>query len=192
MMMHIMLFLVCFGGVSLIYVMSDIHGCYRQFKQALELMPNDPNTWYPDILMHRGRNRTNHPAVAVALSDIPPHRLRRFAVPQFVPGLGIQIAHDLLVLGAVAGHHIAVGVDEEGIEAHVAGQQALLTVDVVDQAVVEVSAHPLLGTLGPQQFVDQILEMLGDHGPVMDDVLGFHEIEAVMQGCSGKFHAHLI
>ena len=38
MMMHIMLFLVCFGGVSLIYVMSDIHGCYRQFKQALELI----------------------------------------------------------------------------------------------------------------------------------------------------------
>lgn len=30
--------LLCSGGVSVIYVMSDIHGCFYQFKQALELI----------------------------------------------------------------------------------------------------------------------------------------------------------
>ena len=48
------------------------------------------------------------------------------------------------ILGTIARHNIAIRINEEGIKAHVARQQTLLAVDVVDQAVVEVSTEPLL------------------------------------------------
>ena len=114
------------------------------------------------------------------------------AAPQLVPALGVQVAHNFLILGAVAGHDVAVGVDEEGIEAHITGQQTLLAVEVIDEAVVEVGAEPLFGRIAPQQLVDEGLEVLRHHGAVVDDVLGLHEVEAVVQGGGGEFHPHLI
>ena len=56
----------------------------------------------------------------------------------------MQQMDDFLILSTIARHNIAIRIDEEGIEAHVARQQTLLAIDVVDQAVVKVSTEPLL------------------------------------------------
>lgn len=155
-------------------------------------MPEHPPAGLPDVLVHGRAHRADHPAVAVAVADLSADLLRLVGVPELVPRLLVEVAHDLLVLCAVAGHDVAVGVDEEGVERHVAGQQARLAVDVVDQAVVEVGAEPLLGAVGPEQLVDQVLEVLRHHGAVVDDVLGLDEVEAVVQRRRGELHAQLV
>ncbi len=48
-----------------------------------------------------------------------------------------------LSFGAIAGHDIAIRIDEEGVKTHVARKQTLLTVDIVDQTVVKVCTEPL-------------------------------------------------
>ena len=116
-------------------------------EQGLHLVLEHPPAGLPDVLVHGRAHRADHPAVAIAVADLRADPLGLVGVPQLVPGLLVEVAHDLLVLGAVAGHHVAVGVDEEGVERHVAGQQARLAVDVVDEAVVEVGAEPLLGAV---------------------------------------------
>lgn len=58
--------------------------------------------------------------------------------------------------------------------------------------MVEVGAEPLLGAVGPEQLVDQALEVLGHHGAVVDDVLGLDEVEAVVQRRRGELHAQLV
>jgi len=58
--------------------------------------------------------------------------------------------------------------------------------------VVKVGAEPLFRTVAAEQFVDQILEVLCDHRTIMDDVLCFNEVEAVVQRSRCKLHAHLI
>lgn len=161
-------------------------------EQGLHLVLEHPPTGLPDVLVHGRAHRADHPAVAVAVSDLRADLLGLVGVPELVPRLVVEVAHDLLVLGAVAGHDVAVGVDEEGVERHVAGQQARLSVDVVDEAVVEVGAEPLLGAVGPEQLVDQVLEVLGHHGAVVDDVLGLDEVEAVVQRRRGELHAQLV
>lgn len=161
-------------------------------KERLHLVLEHPPAGLPDVLVHGRAHRADHPAVAVAVADLSADLLGLVGVPQLVPGLLVEVAHYLLVLGAVAGHDVAVGVDEEGVERHVAGQQARLAVDVVDEAVVEVGAEPLLGAVGPEQLVDQVLEVLGHHGSVVDDVLGLDEVEAVVQRRRGELHAQLV
>lgn len=169
-----------------------IHTVRMLGEQGLELVAQHPPGGHPNILVHSRGNRADHPAVAVAM----PHLFADFfgfgAVPQLIPGLDVQVAHNLLVLGAVAGHDIAIGVDEEGVKAHIAGQQALLPVDVVDQAVIKVGAEPLLGAVAAQKLIDQIFKVFSHHRTVVDDILGLYEIEAVVQGSSGKLHAHLV
>lgn len=161
-------------------------------EQGLHLVLEHPPAGLPDVLVHGRAHRADHPAVAVAVADLRADPLGLVGVPELVPGLLVEVAHDLLVLGAVAGHDVAVGVDEEGVERHVAGQQARLAVDVVDEAVVEVGAEPLLGAVGPEQLVDQVLEVLGHHGAVVDDVLGLDEVEAVVKRRRGELHAQLV
>ncbi len=92
----------------------------------------------------------------------------------------------------IARHDIAIRVNEEGIKAHVARQQTLLAVDVVDQAVIKVCTEPLLRAVTTEQFVDQIFKVLCDHRTVVDDVLGLNEVEAVVQRSSCELHAHLV
>ena len=58
--------------------------------------------------------------------------------------------------------------------------------------MVEVGAEPLLGAVGPEQLVDQVLEVLGHHGAVVDDVLGLDEVEAVVQRRRCELHAQLV
>ena len=58
--------------------------------------------------------------------------------------------------------------------------------------MVEVGAEPLLGAVGLKQLVDQVLEVLGHHGAVVDDVLGLDEVEAVVQRRSCELHAKLV
>lgn len=58
--------------------------------------------------------------------------------------------------------------------------------------MVEVGAEPLLGAVGPEQLVDQVLEVLGHHGAVVDDVLGLDEVEAVVKRRRGELHAQLV
>lgn len=161
-------------------------------EQGLNLVLEHPPTGLPDVLVHGRAHRADHPAVAVAVADLRADLLGLVGVPELIPRLVVEVAHDLLVLGSVAGHDVAVGIDEEGVERHVAGQQARLAVDVVDESVVEVGAEPLLGAVGPEQLVDQVLEVLGHHGAVVDDVLGLDEVEAVVQRRRGELHAQLV
>ena len=132
-------------------------------EQSLKLVHQNPSSRLPDVLMHRRRNRTDHPAVTVAATNLCTNLLGLRAVPQLVPSLIVQVAHDFFILGTIARHNIAIRVDEEGIEAHVARQQTLLAVDVIDQTVVKVSTEPLLRAVAAEQFIDQILEVLCDH-----------------------------
>ena len=157
-----------------------IHPVRSLGEQRLELMGQYPEARLPDIFVHGRRDGADHPAVAVAVAHLGADGLCLGAAPQLVPALGVQVAHHLFILGAVAGHDVAVGVDEEGIEAHITGQQAFLAVEVVDEAMVEVGAEPLFGRIAPQQLVDEGLEVLRHHGAVVDDVLGLHEVEAVV------------
>ena len=183
------------GNAALLVVADDlelVHVIRPLGKERLHLVLEHPPAGLPDVLVHGRANAADHPAVAVAVADLCADPLCLVGAPQLVPGLVVEVAHDLLVLGAVAGHDVAVGVDEEGVERHVAGQQARLAVDVVDQAVVEVGAEPLLGAVGPEQLVDQVLEVLRHHGAVVDDVLGLDEVEAVVQRRRGELHAKLV
>lgn len=183
------------GHTTLLVIAHDlelVHVVGLFSKQRLHLVLEHPPTGLPDVLVHGRAHRADHPAVAVAVADLRADLLGLIRVPQLVPGLLVEVAHDLLVLGTVAGHDVAVGIDEEGVERHIAGQQARLAVDVVDEAVVEVGAKPLLGTVGPEQLVDQVLEVLGHHGTVVDDVLGLDEVEAVVKRRRGELHAQLV
>ena len=183
------------GDAALLVITDDlelVHVVRPLGEQRFHLVLEHPPAGLPDVLVHGRAHRADHPAVAVAVADLRADPLGLVGVPQLVPGLLVEVAHDLLVLGAVAGHDVAVGVDEEGVESHVARQQARLAVDVVDEAVVEVGAEPLLGAIGLEQLVDQVLEVLGHHGAVVDDVLGLDEVEAVVKRRRGELHAQLV
>ena len=183
------------GNATLLVVTYDlklVHVVGLLGKERLHLVLEHPPTWLPDVLVHGRAHRADHPAVAIAVTDLRADLLGLVGVPKLFPGLLVEVAHDLLVLGAVAGHHVAVGIDEEGVECHVAGQQARLAVDVVDEAVVEVGAEPLLGAAGPEQLVDQVLKVLCHHGAVVDDVLGLDKVEAVVQRRRGELHTQLV
>lgn len=183
------------GHATLLVVAHDLelmHVIGPLGEQRLHLVREYPPAGLPDVLVHGRAHRADHPAVAVAVADLRANLLSLVGVPELVPGLLVEVAHDLLVLGAVAGHDVAVGIDEEGVERHVARQQARLAVDVVDEAVVEVGAEPLLGAVGPEQLVDQVLEVLRHHGAVVDDVLCLDEVEAVVQRRRGELHAQLV
>lgn len=183
------------GHATLLVVAHDLelmHVIGPLGEQRLHLVLEYPPAGLPDVLVHGRAHRADHPAVAVAVADLRTDLLGLVGVPELVPGFLVEVAHDLLVLGAVAGHDVAVGVDEEGVERHVAGQQARLAVDVVDEAVVEVGAEPLLGAVGPEKLVDQVLEVLGHHGAIVDDVLCLDEVEAVVQRRRGELHTQLV
>lgn len=183
------------GHATLLVVAHDLelmHVIGPLGEQRLHLVLEYPPSGLPDVLVHGRAHRADHPAVAVAVADLRANLLSLVGVPELVPGLLVEVAHDLLVLSAVAGHDVAVGIDEEGVERHVARQQARLAVDVVDEAVVEVGAEPLLGAVGPEQLVDQVLEVLRHHGAVVDDVLCLDEVEAVVQRRRGELHAQLV
>ena len=111
-------------------------------------MPEYPPARYPDILVHGRGHRTDHPAVPVAASDLCTDRCRFRRIPQFLPALAIQIAHHFLILCTVAGHDIPLRINEKGVKAHIAGQQAFLSVNIIDQSVVKVSPEPLFGAVG--------------------------------------------
>lgn len=183
------------GDVALLVITNDLelmHVVGPLGEQSLHLVLEHPPAGLPDVLVHGRAHRADHPAVAVTVADLRADLLGLVGVPKLVPRLLVEVAHDLLVLGAVARHDIAVGVDEEGVERHVAGQQTRLAVDVVDEAVVEVGAEPLLGAAGLEQLVDQVLEVLGHHGAVVDDVLCLDEVEAVVKRRRGELHAQLV
>ena len=158
-----------------------IHTVRMLGEQSLELVNQNPCGRLPDILVHSRADRTDHPAVTVAATNLCTNLLGLRAIPQLVPSLIVQVAHDFLILGTIARHDIAIRVDEEGVEAHVARQQTLLAVDVVDQAVVKVSAEPLLRAVAAEQFINQVLEILCNHWTIMDDVLSLNEVETVVQ-----------
>lgn len=126
------------------------------------------------------------------MANVSANILGRLRIPELIPSLLVEVAHDLLILGTVTRHDVTVWIDEERVKRHVAGQQAGLTIDVVDEAVVEVGAEPLLGLAALEELVDERLKVLGDHGAVVDDVLGLDEVEAVVERGRGELHAHLV
>lgn len=58
--------------------------------------------------------------------------------------------------------------------------------------MVEVGAKPLLGRAAPEKLVHEVLEVLGHHRTVMDDVVGLHEVEAVVKTRRGELHSQLV
>ena len=116
---------LCLGHVALLVVANDlelVHVVGLLGKERLRLVLENPPAGLPDVLVHGRAYRADHPAVAVAVADLRADLLGLVGVPELIPGLLVEVAHDLLVLGAVAGHNIAVGVDEEGVERHVTGK----------------------------------------------------------------------
>ena len=183
------------GHAALLVVAHDrelVHVVRLLAKESLGLVLKHPPCGLPDVLVHGRRGRANHPTVAVAMTHVGADPLRCIGVPELVPGLHVEIAHDLLILGAVAGHDVTIRVDEKRVESHVTRQKTRLAVDVVDEAVVEVGAEPLLGLAALEELVDERLKVLGDHGAVVDDVLGLDEVEAVVERGRGELHAHLV
>ena len=175
---------ILFGNFAITIIAADfqlVHAVRMLGEQSLELVNQNPGSRLPDVLVHRRTYAADHPAVTVAATNLCTNLLGLRAVPQLVPSLIVQVAHDFFILGTIARHNIAIRIDEEGVETHVARQQTLLTVDVVDQAVIKVCTEPLLRAVAAEQFIDQILEVLCDHRTIMDDVLCLNEVEAVMQ-----------
>lgn len=114
------------GHAALLVVADDlelVHVVGPLGEEGLHLVLEHPPAGLPDVLVHGRAHRADHPAVAVAVADLRADPLGLVGVPQLVPGLLVEVAHYLLVLGAVAGHDVAVGVDEEGVERHVAGSR---------------------------------------------------------------------
>lgn len=89
-------------------------------KESLGFVLKHPPCGLPDVLVHGRRGRADHPTVAVAMTHVGADPLRCIGVPELVPGLHVEIAHDLLILGAVAGHDVSIRIDEEGVERHIA------------------------------------------------------------------------
>lgn len=161
-------------------------------KESLGFVLKHPPCGLPDVLVHGRRGRADHPTVAVAMTHVGADPLRCIGVPKLVPGLHVEVAHDLLILGAVAGHDVTIRVDEKRVESHVARQKTRLAVDVVDETMVEVSTEPLLRLVAPEKLIDERLEVLGNHGTVVDDVLGLDKVEAIVERCGCELHTHLI
>lgn len=171
------------GHATLLIIAYDlefVHVIGPLGEQSFHLVLEHPPAWLPNVLVHGRAHRADHPAVAVTVANLNSNLLSLVGVPELIPRLLVEVTHDLLVLGTVTRHNVAVGIDEEGIKRHVARQQTRLTVDIVDQAVVEVSAEPLLRAVGRKKLVDQVLKVLGHRRTVVDDVLGLDKVEAVV------------
>ena len=95
-------------------------------------MLNNPSGRNPNILVHGRGNRAYHPALPVAMAHFFSDSVRLLTVPKSVPIRFVKIAHNLFFLSSVAGHNIAVRVNEKGIKCHVARQKPFLTVYVID------------------------------------------------------------
>ena len=89
-------------------------------------MLNNPHSRGCNILFHGGGYGAYHPALPVAVAHLLPYLLCLGRIPKLVPALLIKIAHDLFFLRAVTGHYVAVGVNEEGVKRHIAGQKPFL------------------------------------------------------------------
>lgn len=180
------------GNTTFFVVANNFQLMHVVLLTRLELVPKNPGGRLPDVLMHGGRDGANHPAVAIAVAHLRTNPLGLRAVPKLVPAMLVEVAHDLLVFGTVAGHNIAIRINEERVERHVAWEQALLSVDVVDKSMVEVCTEPLLGALGLEELVHKVLEVLGNHWAIVDDVVRLDKIEAVVEGRSRKLHSKLV
>lgn len=183
------------GHTALLVVAHDLelmHVVGLLAKESLGLVFEHPPCGLPDVLVHGRRGRADHPTAAVAMTHVGADPLRCIGVPELVPGLHVEIAHDLLILGAVARHDIAVGIDEERVKRHVTRQQTGLAIDVINKAVVEVGAKPFLGFAALEELVDERFEVLGNHRAIMDDVLGLDKVEAIVERCGCELHTHLI
>lgn len=150
-------------------------------EKRLCFMPEHPPSGFPNVLMHGRRSGANHPATTIAMANMRADLLSRLGIPELIPSQLVEVAHNLLILGAVARHDVTVWIDKECVERHVTRQQAGLTIDVIDEAVVEVGTEPFLGLVALEKLVNECFEVLSDHGSVMDDVLGLYKVEAVME-----------
>ena len=182
------------GNLSITKITNNlilVHGILTA-KDTLQLMSKYPPSWFPDIFVHCRRNRSNHPAISVTMAYFFSNSFCFWTVPKFVPALCIQITHYFLILSSVTRHNITVWINKEGVKTHITRKESLLSIDVVNQAMVEVSTEPLLRVVGLEKLIDKILKILCNHRTIMDDVLCLYEIETVMERCCSKLHAHLI
>ena len=171
---------IFFRELSVAVIAHDlklIHTVLLLSEEAKELVAHYPESGLPDIPVHSRGYRTDHPAVAVTVPDFFADDFGFRTVPEFIPGLLVEVAHYFLVLGPIAGHDVAVRINEERVKTHIARKKSLLPVDIIDESVVEICSEPLLRAVGIQKLVDQTLELLGNLRAVMDDILGLDKIE---------------
>ena len=105
-------------------------------------MADYPPAGNPYIFMHRRGRTPYHPAIPVAFSRAFPYFLRLFGVPKLFPGLVAQIAHNRFLLHPVARDDIAEWVDKKSIPGHIAGQQALIPINIINQPMIEIGPEP--------------------------------------------------
>ena len=140
-----------------------------------------PHSRHPNVFVHSRGNGTYHPTVSVAGAHLFSYSVCLFTVPQFIPALLIQVAHNLFVFCTVARHHISVWVYKEGVKTHIAGEKPFLTVYVVDESVVEICTKPFFWAVGFEQLIDQFFKILCYHRSVVDFVLSLYKVKAVVQ-----------
>lgn len=81
---------ILFGDFAIPVVTTDlqlVHTVWMLGKQRLELVNQNPSGGLPDILVHSRADRTNHPAVTVAATNLCTNLLCFRAIPQFIPRL---------------------------------------------------------------------------------------------------------
>ena len=171
---------IFFRELSVAVIAHDlelIHTVFLLSEESQELVANDPESRFPDVPVHSRGDGTDHPAVSVTVPDLFAYNFGFRTVPEFVPRLLIEIAHDFLVLGSVAGHNVAVGINEECVETHIARKKSLLSVDIIDKSVIEICSEPLLRAVGVQELIDQALELFCDLRTVMDNIFSFDKVK---------------
>ena len=89
-----------FGTFSITVVTADfqlIHAVRMLSKESLKRVNQNPSSRLPDVLVDSRTYTTNHPAVTVTATNFCTNLLSLRAVPQLIPGLIVQVAHDFLI-----------------------------------------------------------------------------------------------
>ncbi len=111
------------------------------------------------------------------MADLIPDRLGLVRMPQFIPALLSEVTHHKFLACSIAWHYVAERIDKECIAAHVAGEQSLVSVYVIDEAMIEIRSEPFLGRLALQQFIIEFCKVLRNMTTIIYLIVRLMEIE---------------
>ncbi len=154
-----------------------------------ELVLHDPAQRHVYVLLDDRHRIADHPALLGAGFYRVPDPLRFRTVPNLREWLISDIPHGHLFVHTVAGEHVTRGIDKTGLAPHLALKKALVSLDVVHQAIVEVGPEPFLGRVRFKEFANQLLKLGADHFLIRNFVVELAEIMGVVQRCRGKLVA---